>query len=108
MGEISLTPESITAISRELTQNLHDQGLVVVHKSVAHYGFGFMQKRNAVLKLQTVTPSMIVKYQLLNKVRSVSTIKNMVKDGRIAKTEWLINNNVLHIIIAAIHRLNDE
>lgn len=109
MGEIKLDPESITALSRELTKNLHDQGMVIVHKSVAHYGFGFMQRRAELLKQKAVTPSMIVKYQLLNKVLSISTIKNMVKDGRITANESFKDaNDVLHITTAAINRLNGE
>jgi len=107
MDQVILAPETVTAVARELTDNLRDSGLVIVHKSVAQYGFFFMQRREKLLKQKAVTPSLIVKYQLINQEQSVGTIKNMVKDGRITTNEWFKDNkNVMHITTAAIQRLN--
>lgn len=109
MDQVVLAPETVTAVARELSENLRERGLVIVHKSVAQYGFFFMQRREQLLKQKAVTPSLIVKYQLLNQVQSIGTIKNMVKDGRITKNEWFKDNkNVLHITTAAINRLNND
>lgn len=103
MGQVKLHPESITALVAEMKQ----QNLVLVHSSVAYYGFEFMREREAMLKLKAVTPNMIIKYKLLTNVKSVRTIKNMVADGRIGKNEWFKDSKgVMQILTAAIKRIS--
>jgi hypothetical protein len=108
MGEIKLSPESITALKRELVAELKSEGLILVHKSSVFTDVNKLREREAIMRLKTVTPSMIIKHQLLINVKSVRTIKNMVKDGRIKANEWLKDSNgTLQILTAAIKRLNN-
>jgi len=107
MDAIKLSPETITALKRELVAELKNEGLILVHKSSVFADVNKLREREAIMRLKTVTPNMIIKHQLLNNVKSVRTIKNMVKDGRIKANEWLKDSNgTMQVLTAAINRLN--
>lgn len=85
MSLVNLSPESISAISLEVANLLKAQGLAIVPIEMAQKltDDDFDARRKQLLSEKYVTPYKIWKFKLLENVKSLDTVKNMVKDGRI-------------------------
>ncbi len=100
--EVVLTPETITAIKREVVNGISEAGLVLIPENVAVFSFQFYNAKKEVMSNKYVTPNTIKKYGLVVGVKTRRTIKNMVGDGRITKEEWFCG---LHIPKWEYHRV---
>lgn len=107
--EVVLDPYTRTAIKRELIEGLREAGLILVPEKVAVFSLEFYNAKKKVLRNKYVTPSQIAKYGLLNKVKTIRTVKHMVADGRITPNEWFRDaKGHMQILTVAIRRLNGE
>lgn len=103
-----IDPKQKQAIQQEFIQALTDAGLVIMPYSVGMYASNFYKEQQKLLRQKSVTAYQIAKWQLLPGVKSIKTVKNMVKDGRIAAGESYVNTHgVQCILTTAIKRLQD-
>ncbi len=90
-------------------QTLKANNLVVVPEKVAKYSEKFYKKRTNLLKRKWVSACAIADYDLLNTKPSRQTVRNMITDNRIFKTETYKNEKgVQMVLVDAIHRLNNN
>jgi len=105
---INYSKEEIREIQKLFIDALKEEGLVCVPDHVAKYAVNFYEKQRQMLTRVMVTPYEIVKWDLLNGVKSIKTVKNMVKDCRIGVKEHHYVNDKLHILTEAIKRINKK
>lgn len=94
-------------IVREVIEDLYAEGFVVMPASVLQD----VNKRaihQKLLKQYKLTPYQIAKFKLIPGVSAPETIKNMVKDGRIGKKEFFVENGKWYIVTTAVKRLRGE
>lgn len=109
MENINLSPITIAEISTTFINELKREGLVLLPEKYSAAVLQVFEKRNRLMKQRTVTPYQIAKYGLLNKKVSISTVKNMIKDGRISAKEARTDAKGNHFVLtAAINRLNNS
>ena len=97
---------STAELQKNFIEALKNEGLVLVPEHVAKYSLGFYEKRRQLLTRIMVTPYEVVKWDLLNGVKSIKTVKNMIKDYRIGVKEHLQKDGKLYILTNAIKRIN--
>ena len=92
----------------ELINTLKAEGLVLVPEAAGKYAYDFFEKKRQMLTRVMVTPYEVVKWDLLNGVKSIKTVKNMVSDYRFSKNEVAYRDDKLHILTSAIKRINNK
>ena len=99
-----MTSKDIDAI----VDGLAAKGLAVVPANLVDPAIQLKKAQDRLMKRSKLTPYEIAKFNLIG-VNSQNTIKNMVKDGRIAEHEhYRDRNNNLYITTACVRRLNDK
>tara|TARA_B100000768_G_scaffold116524_1_gene107828 strand:+ start:1366 stop:1680 length:315 start_codon:yes stop_codon:yes gene_type:complete len=86
---------------------LKNKQLLLVPNNVGIYAMQFYEKRNQMFRRFKVTPYQIIKWDMLNGVKSIKTVHNMVKDKRIESFETAEIDGKFYIITAAIKRINE-
>ena len=91
----------------ELVAGLAAKGLAVVPVDLVAEALKFQKAKTKLMRRNQLTPYEISKFELLDGAPSLTTIKNMIEDGRILPTEVIDGKGgKRYIIKAAIERLN--
>jgi hypothetical protein len=98
-----------TAIVNSIVDGLAAKGLAVVPANLVEPAMALQKAKDLLMKRGKVTPYEIAKFELLDGVKALKTIKNMVADGRIKKHEHFIDRSgKLYITTECINRLNEN
>lgn len=93
----------------ELVAGLAAKGLAVVPASLVEPAMQLQKAKAKLMKRAKVTPYECAKFQLIDGVTSIKTVKTMVKDGRITANESFTDRSgKLYITTSCINRLNDK
>jgi hypothetical protein len=104
---VNVSKEVLTEINDMFIQSLKDNGLVLLPEKAAHFANSYYQDREKVLLRDAVTPNDIIKYDLLEGVKSSNTVRNWVTSGRIREDEcFKTKTGILKVKMSAIKRLN--
>lgn len=101
--------EDYKAIALEVVSLLADKGLVLTTADAVDTVLQLQKAQARIMRRNKMTPYEVAKFKLLPGNPSLSTIKNMISDGRIKKTEYFFDsNNKLYITRACVARLKQE
>jgi hypothetical protein len=110
---VVLSEHSVNQITERFMQTIKDNGLVLLPETAARFSNQFYENRKKVLSKEFVTTVDIIKYDLLDGVKSRNTIKNWCAIGKIKESEYFVSQkggrNKLgsyKILTSAIRRLN--
>lgn len=103
---VRLDQQSILDVTENVLNAIKSQGLVLLPENVAQFSYQFYTKRKQLMAGKTVSPDEIVKYDLLNGVKSRNTVKNWINKGIIREKEFVIIDGKYRILVSAIKRLN--
>lgn len=96
--------------SQEFKENLIDllkaEGLILVPNRAGHYAVEFFEKKRQLMSRTMVTPYQVAKWDLLNGVKSIKTVFNMIEDYRIREQETITKNGKCYVLTDAIKRIN--
>lgn len=96
---------------QDFMKHLAQNGLVIVPKTLVEQNLDHAKLKaaqNKELKKKWTTPYYIAKYQLIDGVTSIKTIKAMIKDGRIGANEhYTDEKGKCKILVTAIKRLRE-
>lgn len=85
---------------------LKSEGLILIPESVGVYAVKYFEKKRQLLTRVMVTPYQVVKWDLLNGVKSIKTVHNMIKDYRIQTSETCVIDGKCYVLTEAIKRIN--
>jgi precorrin-6B methylase 2 len=98
---------SIDEILDAAVERLQGEGLVITTAEIADEGLKLMKAKERLMRRNHLTPYEISKFKLIGE-KSILTIKNMVKDGRIMQHEYFIDKGgKMYITREGVKRLMD-
>src|SRR5690606_40059374 len=93
--------EVANSIAATVVKQLKESNLVLLPEATARFSHQFYREREKQLAKRAVTALTTVKYELLTGIKTVRTIKYMVKDGRIpTRYHYKDQRGTLHILTA--------
>lgn len=103
MEYVELTPGTITAIKREFFNMIKEQGLVLVTQTDAEL-INKAKATNRIMRRNHVSPYVIEKYQLLNKVKTRQSVVNMIERGDFGKenTGWFKDSKGNYQVLTSV------
>lgn len=91
----------------KLISKLASKGLVVVTAALADDALRIRKAKDRLMRRSKLTPYEVSKFKLLPGAPSLTTVKNMIADGRILKDEVFTDkNNKQYVTRECINRLN--
>jgi hypothetical protein len=99
---------TIDQIVEGVVNRLEQKGMVIVPHQIAVEAFDIMKAKQLILKRNKITPYEVAKFKLIGNV-SITTIYNMLKDGRIMEHEQFTDETgKVYITREGINRLSNE
>ena len=112
---IVLSEKSVNQITEGIAQYFKDNDLILLPGKAARFSNQFYENRKKVLAKDFVTTNDIIKYDLLDGVKSRNTIKNWCASGKIREGEFFVSKHggrnklgSYKIMTSAIRRLNRD